>query len=243
MDKMFFIRLYPNGVTHRQKDGICFQCQAHVVFQHPRVSTLQELRQVMLYKLGGQFMEITEVGYRFLSSLRRNRRPIWMLVWLLNDKHVRVSFECHRRLTAETIIEFLVVQAEAGNLSVPQPSDLTEPPAHATPLCIQEPAGKGLEAEIGSSEADSDYFVESGSSSEDPNCDKLEDVPCFYQQLDLDAMRISDPLRAGIIDDYNTDGGVESRVGHRLRNWEAVHMAVKKYSIRRNAEYRVVESD
>ncbi|MED6167808.1 hypothetical protein PIB30_006088 [Stylosanthes scabra] len=180
MDEMFFIRLYPNGVTQRQEDG-------------------------------GRFREM-EVGYRFLSS-QQNGRPVWVLLWLLNDEPVRVTFECHCRLMAETIMKFLVVAVEAGSLSVPQPSDRTGPLVHATPLCIQEPAGEGLEAEIGSSEADSDYLGESGSSSKDPNCDeyvmdtptglpryifpatlpipKLEDVLCFYHQLDLDAMGLA----------------------------------------------------
>ncbi|MED6140670.1 hypothetical protein PIB30_095526, partial [Stylosanthes scabra] len=40
---------------------------------------------------------------------------------------------------------------------------------------------------------------------------------------------------------YNTDGGVEFMVGHRMRNRDTVLMAVKNYSIRRNAEYMVVE--
>ncbi|MED6205763.1 hypothetical protein PIB30_020732 [Stylosanthes scabra] len=141
-----------------------------------------------------------------------------------------------------------------------------EIPVHATPLCIQEPAGEGLEAEIVIFEADSDYLGEYDSSSdEDPNSTecvmdtptgrpqyilpaplqipRLEGVPCFHQQLDLDAMRISDLLCASIIDVYNIDEGVEFQVGHRLRNREAVHMAVKNYSIRRNAKYRFVESD
>ncbi|MED6215621.1 hypothetical protein PIB30_115624, partial [Stylosanthes scabra] len=46
-----------------------------------------------------------------------------------------------------------------------------------------------------------------------------------------------------VANEYNTDGGVEFRVGHRLRNRDAVHLAVKNYSIRRNVEYKVVESD
>ncbi|MED6110173.1 hypothetical protein PIB30_040508 [Stylosanthes scabra] len=97
MDEMVFIQLYPNGGTHRQEDGIWFQCQAPVVFQHPRVCTLQELRHVMLFNLDGHFREITEVGYRFLSP-QPNKIPIWMLVWLLNDEHPMLSSLAHLRL-------------------------------------------------------------------------------------------------------------------------------------------------
>ncbi|MED6217417.1 hypothetical protein PIB30_017477 [Stylosanthes scabra] len=159
----------------------------------------------------------SQVGNRFLS-LQHNMGHGWMLVWLLNDEHVRVTFECHRRLMEETIMELLVVVTEAGGSSIRQPSEPPGPPVHATPLCIAEPAGEVAELELGSSEIS-------------------------RRQLDLDAMRISDPLQAGLADYYNTDGGVEFRVGHWLRNQEAVHMAVKNYNVRRNAEYRVVESD
>ncbi|MED6224994.1 hypothetical protein PIB30_089484, partial [Stylosanthes scabra] len=76
-----------------------------------------------------------------------------------------------------------------------------------------------------------------------PPFPRLEDVPCFFQQLDLDEGACVDPLKAGMGNDYNTDGGAELRVGHRMRNREAVQTAVKNYSIRRNAEYRVIASD
>ncbi|MED6210797.1 hypothetical protein PIB30_067524 [Stylosanthes scabra] len=72
---------------------------------------------------------------------------------------------------------------------------------------------------------------------------RVEDVPCYFQQLDLDEGVSSDPLNSGISNDYNTDRGAEIRIGHRMRNRKAVQTAVKNYSIRRNAEYRVIESD
>ncbi|XP_015934318.1 uncharacterized protein LOC107460473 [Arachis duranensis] len=43
--------------------------------------------------------------------------------------------------------------------------------------------------------------------------------------------------------DYNLDGGVEFRVGHRFRSREAVLQGVKNHSIRNSAEYRVIEFD
>ncbi|MED6212650.1 hypothetical protein PIB30_085486 [Stylosanthes scabra] len=233
---MFFIRLYPNGVTHRQEDGILFYCQAPVMFQHPRIRTLKKLQQVMLSNLGDRVSEITEIEYSFLSP-QPNRRPVRMLVWLLNDEHVRVTFECHRRLMAETIMEFLVVVAEASSPSVPQPDEPPGPPIHATPLWVVKPVGEGVEAEIGSSDFDSDYLGESASSSEGLNDDgcipdtpsggrpryilplplpipRVEDVLCFYQQDEFDALQISDPMKAGIVDDYDIDGGVEDRISN-----------------------------
>ncbi|RYR02952.1 hypothetical protein Ahy_B06g081779 [Arachis hypogaea] len=43
--------------------------------------------------------------------------------------------------------------------------------------------------------------------------------------------------------DYNLDGGVEFQVDHRLKCRDAVMQGVKNYSIRRSAEYRVIELD
>ncbi|XP_052110119.1 uncharacterized protein LOC127741500 [Arachis duranensis] len=42
---------------------------------------------------------------------------------------------------------------------------------------------------------------------------------------------------------YNLDGSVEFRIGHRFRCREAVLQGVKNYSIRRSVEYRVIKSD
>ncbi|MED6125560.1 hypothetical protein PIB30_069613 [Stylosanthes scabra] len=162
-----------------------------------------------------------------------------MLVWLLNDEHVQVTFECHRRLMAETIMEFLVVADETGSPSVPQSSESPGTPIDVTPLCIAGPVGDGVEVELGSFDSDSDYLGESDSSSEGPNGDEY----IRRRQLMYVLGRVRDPLQAGLADYYNTDGGVEFRVGHRMRRREVFHMAVKNYSIRRNVEYRVVESD
>ncbi|MED6141889.1 hypothetical protein PIB30_107941 [Stylosanthes scabra] len=76
-----------------------------------------------------------------------------------------------------------------------------------------------------------------------PPIPRVEDVPCYFQQLDLYEGASSDLLNSGISNDYNTDWGAEILVGHRMCNREAVQTAVKNYSIRRNAEYRVIESD
>ncbi|MED6212255.1 hypothetical protein PIB30_081532 [Stylosanthes scabra] len=133
---------------------------------------------------------------------------------------------------AETIMEILVVAAEVGSSSFPQSGEPPGPPVHATLLCVVEPSEEGVEAEIGSSDLDLDYLGESGSSSEGPNGNecipdtpsvgrprymlppplpipRLEDVPYFYQQVEFDALQIIDLMRAGIVDDYNTNDSVE----------------------------------
>ncbi|MED6187481.1 hypothetical protein PIB30_076856 [Stylosanthes scabra] len=71
----------------------------------------------------------------------------------------------------------------------------------------------------------------------------LADVPSFFQQLDIDVRHVEDPTMEFVVIEYNTDGGVEFIVGHKMPNRKAVLTAMKNYSIRRNAKYKVVESD
>ncbi|XP_072061930.1 uncharacterized protein [Arachis hypogaea] len=121
------------------------------------------------------------------------------------------------------------------------------------------------EAEEGEEESDEDYVADSETSdggdedeflSETPAgavprhvlpppqlIPALSVVPSHFHSLDLDAMHERIPVSDTCGVDYNLDGGVEFQVRHKFRSWEAVLQSVKNYSIRRSAEYRVVESD
>ncbi|MED6143486.1 hypothetical protein PIB30_006746 [Stylosanthes scabra] len=66
MDQPLVIRLHPNAVIHERQDGVWFQSDSPVVFQHPDMSTMSELVAVFLHHLGGGFTTIRKVGYRFL---------------------------------------------------------------------------------------------------------------------------------------------------------------------------------
>ncbi|MED6219957.1 hypothetical protein PIB30_040583 [Stylosanthes scabra] len=72
----------------------------------------------------------------------------------------------------------------------------------------------------------------------------LSSVSSHFHTLHLHDMR-EEPMEGfgGGGDDYDVAGGEEFRVGHCFNTREAVQMAVKNYSIRRAAEYRVVESN
>ncbi|MED6224674.1 hypothetical protein PIB30_086344 [Stylosanthes scabra] len=106
------VRHWANLVPHPEaaslaRDGVWFQSDSPVVFQHADISTMSELVAVFLYNLGGGFTEIRKVGYRYLQR-QPNGRFVHLLVWLFNDEHVCVTFECHRRLMPQHVMDFLV---------------------------------------------------------------------------------------------------------------------------------------
>ncbi|MED6135692.1 hypothetical protein PIB30_049030 [Stylosanthes scabra] len=212
MDQPLIIRLHPNAVIHERQDGVWFQFDSPVVFQHADISTMSELVEVFLYNLGGGFTEIRKVRDRFLQR-QPNGRFVHLLVWLFNDEHVRVTFGCHRRLMPQHVMDFLV---EVGG----SPSG---PPVAATPVHITEPSVPKIEMMMDNSESDTRatrcprYILPAP-----PPIPRLEDVPYFFQQLDLDEGACVDPLKARMYNDYNTDGGAELQVGHRMRNRKAV---------------------
>ncbi|MED6193634.1 hypothetical protein PIB30_021465 [Stylosanthes scabra] len=129
MDQPLVIRLHPNAVVHERQDGVWFQSDSPVVFQHSDMSTMSELVEVFLHHLGGGFTEIRKVGYRFLRR-QPDDRFVHLLVWLFNDKHVCVTFGCHRRLMPQHVMDFLV---EVGGSPC-------GPPVAATPVRIAEPS-------------------------------------------------------------------------------------------------------
>ncbi|MED6187431.1 hypothetical protein PIB30_076415 [Stylosanthes scabra] len=124
------IWLHPNAVAHERQDGVWFQSNSPVVFQHADISTMAELHAVFLYHLGGGFTEIRKIGYRYLQR-QPYGRFLHLLVWLFNDEHVRVTFGCHHRLMPQHVMDFLV---EVGRIPA-------SPPVAATPVRIAEPPG------------------------------------------------------------------------------------------------------
>ncbi|MED6223522.1 hypothetical protein PIB30_074708 [Stylosanthes scabra] len=186
---------------------------------------LQKLEVVFLYHLGGRFTEIRKVGYRYLQR-QPDGRFVHLLVWLFNDEHVRVTFGCHRKLRPQHVMDFLV---EVSRIPVGLP-------VAATPVRIAEPPASETEAAMGQSESeedDSDYATstassynaqeggEGGAETRPTSCPcyilpapppipRVEDVPCFFQQFYLDEGASSNPLNAGMGNDYNMDGGQRS---------------------------------
>ncbi|MED6161138.1 hypothetical protein PIB30_057887 [Stylosanthes scabra] len=219
------------------------------MFAHTHVDTLVELKQLILSHLGSACSRKTDhPAYRFQAITADNRleyRPSW----ISKDNHVWMMFEVYKRVMDGKVMEFFAEVRHVGS------SSRFRPPG---PFALEDVVMRDY-----NSGEDSDYEEESPchSTEEDeevPNtptgCPRLvlptplpipdlAQVPCFIQQLNIDTRHVEDPTMEAVDVEYHTNGGVEFMVGHRMRNREAVLMTVKNYSIRRNAEYKVVESD
>ncbi|XP_057739896.1 uncharacterized protein LOC130957004 [Arachis stenosperma] len=237
------VELYPNCRMRNGDNGVTFKCQDPILFCTQRVETLSVLKSLILSKLEGtQEKEIERVAYRLLAPMG-NGVFRFLLFRLHGDEHVRLMFDIHGRIMCEQ-----------------DDHSLAPPPIH---VAIPE-----NEAEEGEEKSDEDYVADSVDSESFDGGDEdefvpktpagdvprhmlppphpipaLSAVPSHYHSLDLDAMHERIPILDTCGMDYNLDGSVEFRVGHRFRSREEVLQGVKNYSIRRSVEYRVIESN
>ncbi|MED6214968.1 hypothetical protein PIB30_108573 [Stylosanthes scabra] len=223
----------------RDSGGIWFRSPTPVVFQTQPVNTLDELNSVVLRHMG-------VIG---------------------GDQHVRGMFELHRKYGPGQIMELLAetqtVSSEAGGSSSSAVGGTDVIPC--SPIHVAAPeAAMQLDGNC-EEDSDEDFVGDDGDTSEssdgsefvpESQCRRdfilpapapipdLSSVSSHFHTLYLDDM--AEVPREGIGgggDDYDVQGGLEFRVGHRFSTRKTVQMAVKNYSIRRAAEYRVVESD
>ncbi|MED6186565.1 hypothetical protein PIB30_067946 [Stylosanthes scabra] len=178
------------------------------MFAHTRVDTLVELKQLILSHLGpAGSREIGHLAYRFQAITSDNRleyRPSW----ISEDNHVWMTFEVHKRVMDDKVMEFFAEVRHVGSSSrfrLPGPS--TDPaPSHV--LALEDVAMRDY-----NSGEDWDYEEESSchSTKEDeevPNtpagCARLvlpaplpipdlAQVPGIFQQLNIDARHVEDP--------------------------------------------------
>ncbi|RYR54030.1 hypothetical protein Ahy_A06g029278 [Arachis hypogaea] len=197
--------------------------------------------------------EVGRVAYRFLYALSSGGF-INRLFWIEGDQHVRLMFDVHARLMLQHYASVRDVIVSGGSSS----SSPQVAPLDARPIHYAQPHDS---AEEDNNEGDSYYVVQQDffldeyvpKTSTDGGArfllplplpiSQLSKVPSHYHTLSLDAMQLDDPFNAGQGEDYNTNGGLKFQIGHRFRNRDAIPMAVKNYSIRRNMEYRILELD
>ncbi|MED6205396.1 hypothetical protein PIB30_017208 [Stylosanthes scabra] len=241
--EMFYFIVYVNGSIIQGENETYFHSDAPLMFRNTHVSTLHELKRVIFSHLGADGpRDIRRLAYRF-QAVTPDDRLEYRPSWLSEDRHVWITFEVYRRIMQDKFMEFLAEWISF--VSIACGSRYIVPPDY-------------------NFEEDSDYDDESSGHSTDedeqvPNTPVaggprlvlpapklilvLTDVPSFFQQLDIDVRHVEDPSMESLAVVYNTDGGVKFTVGHRMPNRKAVLTAMKNYSIRRNAEYKVIESD
>ncbi|XP_057760877.1 uncharacterized protein LOC130981295 [Arachis stenosperma] len=258
--------IYPKCCMRNGDNGVTFECEDPILFCTQRVETLTDLKSLILSKLGGtQARKIGRVAYRLLASMG-NRIFRFRLFRLQGDEHVRLMFDIHERIMVEQVIELSAEVGHSGGGSsvhstYVQDDRLLAPP----PIHVVIPVD---EAEEGEEESDKDYVTDSANSDSFDGGDEdecvpetliqtvvchvlppphpilpLSAVPAHYHSLDLDAMHERTPFPDMGEEDYNLDDGVEFRVDYKFRSQEAVLQGVNNYSIRRSAEYRVIESE
>ncbi|RYR61191.1 hypothetical protein Ahy_A04g018317 [Arachis hypogaea] len=242
--------VYSNCRMRNGDNGVTFECENPILLRTQRLSTLSDLKSLILSNLGGtEAMEVGRVGYRLLAPMG-NGVFRFRLFQLLGDEHVRLMFDIHGRIMAEQVME----------LSAEDDRPLAPPPIHLT-ISVDE-------AEEGDEESDEEYVADSVDSDSSKGGNEEEfvpetpaqtmarhvlppphpipvllTVPSHYYSMDLDAMHERTLFSNMGEEDYNLDGGVEFQVGHGFKCRDAVLQGMKNYSIRRSAEYRVIKSD
>ncbi|MED6139320.1 hypothetical protein PIB30_082704 [Stylosanthes scabra] len=250
--KLFYLVVHPNGVIVRREKGASFESDAPMMFAHNRVNTLWELKQLILSHLsleGGR--KIGNLAYRF-QALTADDRLKYRPSWISEDSHVWMTFEVHKRVMEDMVMEFY---AEVRHTECSTSFHPFVPPTASAPSMIL--ALEDVAMQDYNSRDDSDYEDESSHASteedeEVPNTPTVGGpqlilpaplpIPDLADQLEIDERYVEDSPMESVAVEYNTDGEAEFMVGHRMRNRDTVLMAMKNYSIRRNAEYRVVES-
>ncbi|RYQ83728.1 uncharacterized protein LOC110268399 [Arachis ipaensis] len=260
------VLVYLNCRMRNGENRVTFECEDPILFRTRRVEMLSDLRSLILSKLGGtKARKIGRVAYRLLAPIG-NGVFRFRLFRLLGDEHVRVMFDIHGRIMVEQIMELSVEVGHGGDgPSVHSTYVQDDRPLAPLPIHVAVPVD---EAEEGEEESDEDYVGDSGDSDLSDSRDEDECVPetpvptvahhvlppplpipalsavlSHHHSLDLDVMHERTLFLDTGEEDYNLDGGVEFRVGHKFKSREAVLQGVKNYNIRRSAEYRVIESD
>ncbi|MED6133729.1 hypothetical protein PIB30_030818 [Stylosanthes scabra] len=240
-----------NDVIIQRENGASFESNAPVKFRHTRVSTLWELKRLIISNVGAESgRKIGNLAYRFQAITAENKleyRPSW----ISEDNHVWITFEVHRRLMQDRYMEFYAEVCQVGGSSGFRLFISSMDPS---PINVAAPDDVVM-LDYNSID-DSDYEEESSCDSTEGDED-VRNTPIGgprlvlpvplpipnLDELDLDTKHVEDPSMECAAVEYNTDGGVEFMVGHIKQNRQAVLMAVKNYSIRMNAEYRVIEYD
>ncbi|RYQ97271.1 hypothetical protein Ahy_B08g093304 isoform B [Arachis hypogaea] len=89
-------------------NGLIFECENSILLRTQHVSTLSELKSLILNNLGGiETREVGRMGYRLLLPMG-NGVFQFRLFRLLGGKHVQLMFDIHEKIMAEQVMELSV---------------------------------------------------------------------------------------------------------------------------------------
>ncbi|MED6106832.1 hypothetical protein PIB30_008219 [Stylosanthes scabra] len=171
--------------------------------------------------------EIGRLAYRF-QAVTPDDRLEYRPSWLSEDRHVWITFEVHRRIMQDRLMEFLAEVRHVGGSSGFRPYKLPAAPApvNIVPLDYNSDEDSDYDDESSGHSTDEDEMVPNTPAAGGPRLmfpapkpiPALTDVPSFFKQLDIDVRHVEDPSMESVAVEYNTDGGVEFTVGHRMLN-------------------------
>ncbi|XP_057745177.1 uncharacterized protein LOC130963043 [Arachis stenosperma] len=249
-----------------RNNGVVFECENPMLLHTQRVASLSEFKGLILRHLDqSRSKEIGRIGYRMLAPIE-NGVFRFRLFWLCDDDYVRLMFDVHGRIMCEQVMELSAEIGEVGDDEFRQLDFVQDDQPLAPPLI--HVARSVYEMDVDDEESDDDYVADSNDNDSSVDDDKeelvpetlvqaprryllpgpqpipsLSSVPCHYHTLDMDTMQERNPFFNTGENDYKLDEGLEFRVGHRFKSRKVVLEGVKNYSIRRSAEYRVLESN
>ncbi|MED6163807.1 hypothetical protein PIB30_083619 [Stylosanthes scabra] len=241
------VAVYPNATITRKVDGAYFEDSHPIVIQTWRLHSLAELKSLILVNMGVLGVKhVRKIAYRCIA-LDAEQNIRYRIFWLRGDDNVCAMFDCHGKIVKDQVMELCIElvnvrEVDLSSYEVGSSSREARPKEEWVPTSSDD-----------DSENDAEYVPETrlylASSSQQilPPPNPLPSRAPFqsdYDTLDLNAMQLDPmPFGPGGANDYNLDGSVEFWVGHRLWSREAVHLAIKNYSIRKSVEYKVIESD
>ncbi|MED6205281.1 hypothetical protein PIB30_016264 [Stylosanthes scabra] len=136
------------------ENGASFQSDAPLMFRNTRVSTLWELKQLILSHLRADGpREIRRLAYRF-QAVTPDDRLEYRPSWLSEDRHVWITSEVHKRIMQDRFMEFLAELRHVGGSGGFHPYQVSTEPV---PINIVPPDYN--------SDTDSDYEDESSGNS------------------------------------------------------------------------------
>ncbi|MED6157158.1 hypothetical protein PIB30_020825 [Stylosanthes scabra] len=189
------------------------------MFRHTCVSTLRELKQFILSNVGAKGdRKIGNLAYRYQVITAENKleyRPSW----ISEDNHVWITLERYRQVGGSSGFHPFDPPIVPSPINVAAPHDV---PCWITTLEMILTMRRSHRVIARRKRRMSRNTPSVGGSRlvlpAPLPIHNLDEVPSFFQQLDLDIKHAEDPSMECVVIEYKTDVGVEFMVGHKMQN-------------------------